>query len=387
MSTVMMNKKDELIMRLVHYFITEEDYSPIIVNGVKDEIWLENNNGPYKIIRINSNNIFNKEQLSFDTYKINSIVKQIKKKTLSFRVNTLNIQLNLNEDLKLEDEKNISQASIPMEGTKEITDEKILEAFPNINEKLIKDANGLEFIMNVTKDINKKTEENNRTYEKTFSPKKLAITPLLIVACMVMFAITCVVQRLSALGGVTGTTAIKLGANYLPLIEDGEIWRLITHMFLHGSAIHLLVNMYSLFVLGTQLETFVGKLRFLIVYLISGIVGGLLSCALGGGVPSVGASGAIFGLMGAMLYFGYHYRTYIGAAIKSQIIPIIVVNLIIGMSTTGIDNWAHIGGLIGGALAMMAVGVEKKSSATERINGSICLLILIGFLSYLIFFR
>ena len=54
MSTVMMNKKDELIMRLVHYFITEEDYSPIIVNGVKDEIWLENNNGPYKIIRINS---------------------------------------------------------------------------------------------------------------------------------------------------------------------------------------------------------------------------------------------------------------------------------------------------------------------------------------------
>ena len=78
MSTMMMNKKDELIMRLVHYFITEEDYSPIIVNGVKDEIWLENNKGPYKIIRINSNNIFNKEQLNFDTFKINSIVKQIK---------------------------------------------------------------------------------------------------------------------------------------------------------------------------------------------------------------------------------------------------------------------------------------------------------------------
>ena len=387
MSTVMMNKKDELIMRLVHYFITEEDYNPIIVNGVKDEIWLENNNGPYKIIRINSNNIFNKEQLSFDTYKINSIVKQIKKKTLSFRVNTLNIQLNLNEDLKLEDEKNISQAAIFMENTKEITDKNILEAFPNINDKLIKDANGLEFIMNVTKDINKKTEENNRTYEKTFSPKKLAITPLLIAACIVMFVITCIIQGASALSGVTGVTAIQLGANYLPNIEAGEIWRLITHMFLHGSIIHLLVNMYSLFVLGTQLETFIGKIKFLAVYLLSGMVGGLLSCALGGGVPSVGASGAIFGIMGAMLYFGYHYRTYIGAAIKSQIIPIIVINLFIGASTTGIDNWAHIGGLIGGVLAMMAVGVEKKSSKTERINGSICLLILIGFLSYLIFFR
>ena len=153
-----------------------------------------------------------------------------------------------------------------MEDAKEIKDAKILEAFPNINDKLIKDANGLEFIMNVTKDINKKTEENNRTYEKTFSPKKLALTPLIIIACIVMFVITCVVQGISAIEGVTSTVAIKLGANYLNAVEQGEIWRLITHMFLHGSLIHLLVNMYSLFVLGTQLETFIGKLKFTIVF-------------------------------------------------------------------------------------------------------------------------
>ena len=81
MSTVVMNKKDEIIMKLVHYFVTEENYNPIIVNGVKDEIWLENQNGPYRIVRINSNNIFNKEQLSYDNFKIESIVKQIKRKT------------------------------------------------------------------------------------------------------------------------------------------------------------------------------------------------------------------------------------------------------------------------------------------------------------------
>lgn len=62
MATIVMNKKDEFIMKLVHYFITEENYVPIVVNGVKDEIWLENNEGPYRIVRINSNNIFNKEQ-------------------------------------------------------------------------------------------------------------------------------------------------------------------------------------------------------------------------------------------------------------------------------------------------------------------------------------
>ena len=102
MSTVVMNKKDEVIMKLVHYFITEENYNPIVVNGVKDEIWLENSDGPYRIVRINSNNIFNKEQLKYDYYKIESIVKQIKKKTFSFSVNTLNILLDVNEDLTIE---------------------------------------------------------------------------------------------------------------------------------------------------------------------------------------------------------------------------------------------------------------------------------------------
>ena len=92
-----MDKREELIMRLVHYFITEQNYNPIVVNGVKDEIWLENSEGPYYIVRINSNNIFNKEQLDYDHYKTENIVKQIKKKTFSFNVNTLNILLDLNK--------------------------------------------------------------------------------------------------------------------------------------------------------------------------------------------------------------------------------------------------------------------------------------------------
>ena len=106
MSTIVMNKKDELIMKLVHYFITEQNYNPIVVNGVKDEIWLENTKGPYRIIRINSNSIFNREQLDYDYYKAASITKQIKKKTLSLHVDVLNIMLELNEDLKLSDEDN-----------------------------------------------------------------------------------------------------------------------------------------------------------------------------------------------------------------------------------------------------------------------------------------
>ena len=153
-----MNKKDEIIMKLVHYFITEENYNPIVVNGVKDEIWLENSEGPYRIVRINSNNIFNKEQLKYDYYKIESIVKQIKKKTFSFNVNTLNILLDVNEDLKIEGTKSITPAPL-FDNDLNITNEGILEAFPNINEKLLKDTSGVDLIINVTKDINEKTGE------------------------------------------------------------------------------------------------------------------------------------------------------------------------------------------------------------------------------------
>lgn len=387
MSTIVMNKKDEIIMKLVHYFITEENYNPIVVNGVKDEIWLENSEGPYRIIRINSNNIFNKEQLRYDYFKIESIVKQIKKKTLSFHVNTLNILLDVNEDLEIEGTKNITPVPL-LDNSLNITNEGILEAFPDINEKLLKDTTGVELIINVTKDINEKTEKENKMYEKTFKPKKTIFTNLLIISCIVMFIITCILDGIGAITGITVETAFSLGANYGPLIKAGEIWRLITYMFLHGSLVHLLVNMYSLYVLGTQIETFIGRWKFLAIYIISGICGGLASALLSGeSIYSVGASGAIFGLMGAMLYFGYHYRTYIGNALKNQILPIIAINLIIGFMVTGIDNYCHIGGLVAGIFATMAFGIEGKSKTAVRINGFICLLLYIGVLGYLLFFR
>ena len=385
MSTIVMNKKDEVIMKLVHYFITEENYNPIVVNGVKDEIWLENSDGPYRIVRINSNNIFNKEQLKYDHYKIESIVKQIKKKTFSFSVNILNILLDVNEDLTVEGTKNITQVTLP-DSDLNITDEEVLDAFPDINEKLLKDSSGVELIINVTKDINAKTERDNKMYEKTFKRKPIILTYLLILACIIPFLIVFIMDGPDILSGASIGTLGIYGCNYGPLVKEGEIWRLVTHIFLHGSLMHILLNMYSLFILGNQIETLLGKVKFFVIFMISGICGGLLSAVLND-VASVGASGAIFGLMGAMLCFGYHYRTYIGDALKRQILPVIILNLVIGFMSTGIDNFAHIGGLIGGIFCTMALGVENKSKGLERFNGILCLLIYIGVLSFMLFFR
>ena len=146
--------------------------------------------------------------------------------------------------------------------------------------------------------------------------------------------------------------------------------------------------MYSLYVIGPQLESFFGKVKYAIIFIGSGVIGNLLSMAfLQDTYVSVGASGAIFGLLGALLYFGYHYRVYLSGVIKSQIIPLIILNLIIGFIGTSINNLAHIGGLIGGVLLSMAVGVKYKSTKSDIINGIIMTLIFTGFLIYMIFYR
>lgn len=374
-----MNKNDEIVMSLVHYFITEENYTPIVVRGVKDEIWLENLEGPYRIIRINSNYIHNDEQYKFDIFKTKKVVKQIKKKTLSLNMNTLNIFLNLGDNVHMNEDKDIS--SIKFTDIDEVLENKnIIKVFPNIRNKLIKDKEGIDLIVNVTNDINAKTVEDNKVFTKIFEPKKMLVTPIIIALCIIVFIATYIWG-----GGSEDTlTLLFFGANYRPLIQIGQVWRLVTSMFLHAGIVHLFVNMYSLYIIGKQLESFLGHIKFLLVYLGSGIIGSLLSVVVGTSI-SVGASGAIFGLLGSLLYFGYHYRLYLGAVLKTQIIPVIFINLLIGFVVPGINNYAHIGGLIGGYLFTMALGVPGKARKTDRINGIIVLVLLVAFLSYLLF--
>ena len=374
------NKNDELVMSLVHYFITEENYTPIVVKGVKDEIWLENLDGPYRIIRINSNYIHNDEQYKFDLFKTKKVMEQIKKKTLSLSMNTLNIFLNLNDNVHMnEDEKNIS--SIKFSDIDEILKNKnIISVFPNIKDKLIKDKEGIDLIVNVTNDINAKTVEDNKVFTKIFEPKKIIITPILITLCVLVF----ISMYIWGNGSENTITLLLFGANFRPLVQAGEVWRLATSMFLHIGIVHLVVNMYSLYIIGKQLESFLGRWKFLIVYLGSGILGSLLSVVVHSSI-SAGASGAIFGLLGSLLYFGYHYRLYLGTVLRTQVIPVIIINLLIGFMVPGIDNFCHIGGLVGGYLLTMIVGVPGKSRKSDRINGSIVLILLVAFLLYMLF--
>lgn len=379
MNVSIINKNDELVMALIHYFITEENYTPIVVRGVEDEVWLEKLDGPYRIIRINSNHIHNEEQYNLDLFKTGKVMDQIKKKTLSLNMNALNILLNVSENVEC-NPKNKNIASIKIDNMNELTNDKdLLEVFPKLKEKIIKDKEGIDLIVNVTNDINAKTKVDNETFAKIFNPKKIIITPLLIGICIVLF----IAMYIFGDGSESTRTLLAFGANSRTLVKMGEVWRLLTSVFLHAGIIHLFCNMYALFILGRQLENFLGKTKYLIVFLGSGIIGSLLSIVVHDSI-SVGASGAIFGLLGSLLYFGYHYRLYLGSVLKTQIIPVIILNLMIGFMLPGIDNFAHIGGLVSGYLLTMALGVPGKVKKSDQINGLIVFILLSLFLGFML---
>ena len=378
MNELVIDKKEELVMKLLHYFITERGYNPVIIRGVKDEIWLENLEDDYKIVRIVSGYIHNNEQFKFDLFKTKNLLKTIKKKTLSFKINALSIFVNLGDNVditKCEDTPNIKFANIH-EASDLDKYRFVTSAFPDITEDMDFREKGLELFMKITSDINKKNEDDAKMNEDVFRPKKPIITYALIAINVVVFILSVFNDAILPMFAV----------NRELIVNFNQYYRLFTGMFLHAGILHLLFNMYALYIIGMQLESFLGKAKYLIVYLLSGIGASMLSIFFSNSF-SVGASGAIFGLMGALLYFGYHYRVYLDSVVKSQIIPLIILNLILGFTISGVDNWAHIGGLVSGILATMAVGVKYKSTRFEMVNGVILYLIYIVFIGYMVFVR
>lgn len=380
---IKLNNSDLLVMNLVHYFITEKDYNPVILHGINDEIWLENLDSEYKLIRIVSHYIHNSEQLNFDRFKLKRILENLKKKTFSFSMPVISIYTSLGEDVELPgNEDNI--LSILISKTSEIKNDNLLEIFPDIVEKTHHEEKGIDLFVKISDDINKESYAKSKKVERLFTMKKPIVTYGIMIICIILF----IAMYIFGNGSTYVKTLIDFGANAVSITKRGEYYRLLTSIFLHAGIIHLLCNMYSLYVIGPQTESFYGKLKYLFIFLFSGISGSLLSVALSGNnAVSVGASGAIFGLLGAILYFGYHYRVYLGNVLKSQIIPLILINLLIGFTFSGIDNFAHIGGLIGGVFASMAVGVLDKSKTSDKANGCILLLIYLVFLIYLAFFK
>ncbi len=387
---ITLNKNDEIVMKLLHYFITIAGYNPVILHGAKDEIWLENSNADYKVVRIVSGYIHNDEQLDFDIFRTQQILKKIKRKMFSFNMDTLSIFVNLGDNVNLKDKDFDNVKCAEIKNIKDLSKYSfIIDSFPNIIEVENVKEEGIELFIKLTDDINKKNVEETKKAEDVFKPKLPIITYILIAICTILYLLTGF--KSGNLFDIKLNTLYDFGGlvNYDMLGKNpSELYRLITSIFLHGGLFHFLCNMFSLYILGREIESFYGRIKYLIIFILSGVIGNLLTMLfLQEGVISIGASGAIFGLLGSMLYFGYHYRVYLSAVMKSEIMPIIILNLLIGFTTPGINGIAHLGGLISGVLVSKAVGVKYKSTIGDIINGIIMTLIFVGFLSYMAFMK
>lgn len=371
------NNKDVITMKLLHYFITEKNYNPVVLHGAKDEIWLENMNSDYKIVRIVSNYIHNNEQLDFDIFKTKKIVKNIKRKTLNFNMNVLNIFVDLGDNVSFHEENNMEFVHLKDEG--DLKNYSFLyDYFPDIENKLTFTEKGMNLFLKITDDINNKNMIEAEKIDKLFKPKFPLVTYILI-------GINVLIYLVGTIFGLNDIL-INLFANYGPYVMNGDYYRLISSAFLHANIVHLFFNMYALYVLGSQVESFFGKWKYLLIYFLSAIGGSLLSIVLNHDVVSVGASGAIFGILGALLYFGYNYRVYLGNNLFNQILPVVIANLGLGLIMTGIDFYAHVGGLVSGYLLSMAVGVTLREANNDRVNGIIMSIMLFAFLIFMVFF-
>ena len=377
-SEIMQDNKNVIVMKLLHYFITEKNYNPIILQGVENEIWLENLNEDYKVVRIVSGYIHNDEQFDFDKFKTKRILKKIRKKTLSLKMNVISIFLNLGDNVTENLSENPDALCIKLTEEEDIDKNEILtKAFPDLTKKLSFTEKGMELFMKITNDIEKHNQADAKRVENVFKMKKPIITYSLVIINILMYIIPILFGTYNAL--------LDKYSIYGPAVRAGQYYRLITGTFIHANIFHLFFNCYALAILGSQLESFLGKPKYLIVYLFSALIGSLFSVTFAGNYYSIGASGAIFGLMGSLVYFGYHYRVYLGNVVKSQIIPLILMNLGIGFLVPGIDNSAHIGGLLGGAIITVALGVKNKSSNFEKINGLIVTILFLAFVIYMAF--
>jgi len=159
---------------------------------------------------------------------------------------------------------------------------------------------------------------------------------------------------------------LDLGAmNGLLVVFQGEWYRIVTAMFLHGGLMHIAMNMFSLYIVGRGVELYFNKSSYLILYMMSGLFGAMVSLYMHPNSVGVGASGAIFGLFGAIVGFFFYHKDRLGSQSKEvlkEFIVILVLNLVLGLSISSIDLSAHIGGLLVGILGGYIISRYPKAN-------------------------
>ncbi|HZD67358.1 MAG TPA: rhomboid family intramembrane serine protease [Actinomycetes bacterium] len=210
------------------------------------------------------------------------------------------------------------------------------------------------------------------------------------VVTLTLLAINTVMLVIEAVlsGGTSGLlepsarALCRLGAlNGPAVVQDGQYWRLLTVMVLHAGIIHWAFNSYALYLFGPMLESLLGRLRYLALYVGSGLAGAGASLAFNHTQLGVGASGAIFGLLGALVAFFYRRRDMGGRAPLQNLLLILALNIFIGVRAANVDNFAHGGGFLAGlaAMALLEVVPRGRDTASRALQwGALAVPVVVG---------
>lgn len=343
----MKETETKLFWHTLHQLIQKENAQLIILHKDEKEAWLIKNNELFRVIKGNPEQKFENKTIRVAKQVRLVLNKEIKKihivytgaATSRMRYTVVDesytIKLyQLPQELeRLQEEANLSEEFLESEFPEE-TDFRLIrqKVLAEIGEQM-----GLD-------------EEA----QKVFSFGKPIWTMIFLTVCAVIYII------MEVKGSTTDVLMLlDFGAKFNPFIYEGEWWRFFTPMFLHIGILHILLNMMALYFLGTVVERIYGSARFFIIYILSGVISVMASFAFSP-VISAGASGAIFGLFGALLYFGVFYRDLFFKTMGFNVLMLLGINLLFGMIMPMVDNAAHIGGLIGGFLASALVHLPKK---------------------------
>lgn len=375
-----------LYWKLANFFISDGGFRLISVNEQKTELWLENrNHKKTQLIRLVRADIDWANPVNRDIYQATMRANRFGRSLFVRNIHLLNLYVS--PFLPLDVERLQNQVKYPRGKTTVTTIMATPERYEQVNQEInqwigvlpkyqLKETYEPLEIHSLIQLFMARVFRQEEEERKFFEYSKPFFTYVFMVIQIIVFL------WMEMNGGSTNPKVLlKFGAKSTEAIIAGEWWRFITPMFLHIGIIHLVMNTIALYYLGTTVEKMFGRARFLWIYLISGFTGTLASFVFTPGLAA-GASGAIFGCFGALLYLGVENSSLFFRTLGTSVITLIGINLLLGFLVPGIDNSGHIGGLIGGFIATGIVHFPKKRNVKLQSIFFVILTILVLFMLY-----
>ena len=363
-----MNSKESYVFwKLAYSLISEHGYRIIQLFENQKELWLEKiESKKAPIIRMLNHNLDWSNAMQRDIEFTAANGERVRKQIRRHELNVVNIYVSQFPPVD-EYEFRLAKPFVYSDGNKtKVSSILFAEGHYDTGFQQMSEWLGSEVSFSINETYSEEDVELNKKAALNFAIKKVKMEKAILVNGKPFFTYVFIAIQLAVFlwlqlhGGSTNTsTLIKYGAKVNQLIMDGEWWRFITPVFLHIGFMHLAMNTLALYFLGMEVERIFGNLRFLVIYLFAGVTGFIASFIFSANL-SAGASGAIFGCFGALLYFGVIHPKLFFRTMGLNLIVVLGINLMIGFSASGIDNAGHLGGLVGGFLAAGVVHFPKK---------------------------